>query len=442
MAQLLRVRLPRDIYVQMRADLMRPHTHAGERVGFLSTSLKTYADRTSLLLVTGYQHVEDAHYIPDQNVGARISSTAIRTTMQRVLDTHLGAFHVHIHGHKGTPWLSRTDNRELPRLVNSLRVADPNQAHGIFLMSEDMCNCWVWLPGAKEPTTPELVTIVGFPLEIINPKGWPVGDAKERFSRQSFLGPQSQALLETVRIGIVGLGGGGSHIVQQLAHIGVQHFNCFDGDVVDDSNLNRLVGALASDPSCQTPKIEVAQRVITGLTPEADIVVHRGHWQEHAELLEQCDLVFGSVDTFAGRRNLEATCRRYLIPYIDIGMDVHIVGDEPPRMAGQVLLSLPGQPCMHCLGFLNEKRLAQEAARYGEAGGRPQVVWPNGVLASTATGLAIELLTSWTGRKDQTVYLSYDGNTGSVTPHPRLAYMDNQVCSHFPLNEVGPPVWR
>ena len=30
---------------------------------------------------------------------------------------------------------------------------------------------------------------------------------------------------------------------------------------------------------------------------------------------------------------------------------------------------------MHCFGFLNEQNLAQEAARYGDAGERPQVVW-------------------------------------------------------------------
>jgi hypothetical protein len=36
-----------------------------------------------------------------------------------------------------------------------------------------------------------------------------------------------------------------------------------------------------------------------------------------------------------------------------------------------------------------------EAEKYGAAGSRPQVVWPNGVLASTAVGLAVQLLTPW-----------------------------------------------
>ena len=57
-------------------------------------------------------------------------------------------------------------------------------------------------------------------------------------------------------------------------------------------------------------------------------MTHQGKWQERPDLMDQCDVVFGCVDTFAGRRDLEAECRRYLIPYIDIGMDVHKVGDD------------------------------------------------------------------------------------------------------------------
>lgn len=60
------------------------------------------------------------------------------------------------------------------------------------------------------------------------------------------------------------------------------------------------------------------------------------------------------------------------------------VDNEPPRMSGQVIASIPGLPCMKCYGFLNESVFAEEAMRYGAAGVRPQVIWPNAVLASTA----------------------------------------------------------
>lgn len=106
-------------------------------------------------------------------------------------------------------------------------------------------------------------------------------------------------------------------------------------------------------------------------------------------------------------------------------------------MAGQVIVSLPGGPCMRCLGFLTEEKLAREAARYGAAGPRAQVVWSNGVLASSAVGVAMQLLTTWAGA---TVcpYLSYDANLGVVRPHPRLEFVSTS-CSHFPADAVGAP---
>ena len=63
---------------------------------------------------------------------------------------------------------------------------------------------------------------------------------------------------------------------------------------------------------------------------------------------------------------------------------------------------------------MTEEKLAQEAALYGRAGFRPQVIWPNGVLASTAVGLAVDIVTGWTGRALPFAYLVYDGNQGTV----------------------------
>src|SRR5208282_851819 len=115
------------------------------------------------------------------------------------------------------------------------------------------------------------------------------------------------------------------------------------------------------------------------------------------------------------REQLERFARRHLIPYIDIGMDVHDLGCSEFLIAGQVVLSMPGGPCLRCAGLITDERVAAEANRYGAAGGRPQVVWSNGVLASTAVGIVVQLLTPWSGKPPQFIYLDYDGNCGTVT---------------------------
>jgi hypothetical protein len=263
----------------------------------------------------------------------------------------------------------------------------------------------------------------------------------DRFSRQSFLGPQSKLLIESTRVGIVGLGGGGSHVAQQLAHVGVVDFVIYDGDRIEDTNLNRLIGATEDDVRKVLPKTDIATRLIKGVRGAARVMAIGKRWQVDPIPLRSCDVVFGSVDTFLGRHELEVLCRRYLIPYIDIGMDVHIVPLAPPRMAGQVIASIPGHPCMRCLYFLNDGVLGAEAARYGDVGGVPQVVWANGQLASAAVGMWIDMLTGWTGSSEMPIYLSYDGNKGLVTPH-RLTQYAAVTCPHYPFYECGDPVLK
>jgi hypothetical protein len=262
--------------------------------------------------------------------------------------------------------------------------------------------------------------------------------SKDRYARQSFLGGEAEEQIARCTIAVVGLGGGGSHIVQQLAHIGFQRYVIFDDDIVEESNLNRLVGTTCADVTAGTPKVEVAKRVIHGLQPDAIVRDVRSKWQQSPEHLRECQIVFGCVDSYKAREEIEITCRRYLMHYIDIGMDVH--GSQPPVIGGQVILSSPSRPCMKCMGFLTEDKLAREAARYGNAGGRPQVVWSNGVLASTAVGLAVDLVTNWTKRDRSHGYLVFEGNEGSLKESLTLRNVRSSQCLHFSEGRVGDPV--
>lgn len=258
----------------------------------------------------------------------------------------------------------------------------------------------------------------------------------DRFSRQSFLGAHAEDVLATASIGIVGLGGGGSHVVQQLAHLGFKRYTLFDHDSVEESNLNRLVGATEADAKAGTPKVLVARRMVTGLVSDAVVAEHIRRWQDAVAALQACDLVFGCVDSLGEREQLERACRRYLIPFIDIGLDVASGPGCPPYLTGQVIMSMPGGPCMRCLGFLTDALLATEARGYGAAGPRPQVVFANGVLASLAVGHAVALLTGWTGTAAPKAYLEYRGNDGTVQPSERLRFVP-ACCPHFPAGELG-----
>ncbi|RZK40747.1 MAG: ThiF family adenylyltransferase [Pedobacter sp.] len=263
----------------------------------------------------------------------------------------------------------------------------------------------------------------------------------EVYIRQSFLGKNSERNFDNLRVGIVGLGGGGSHIAQQLAHLGVKNITLFDDDVIEASNLNRLVGGKYADLLSQESKCTIARRLILEILPSANIVEVISKWQLRAEELQKCDVIFGCVDTYSARQQLEAECRRYLIPLIDIGMDIHGIGTNEKFLSGQIILSMPGMPGMQNMGFLTEEKLATEAAKYGNVGGRPQVIWPNGVLASSAIGVFVDIVTGWTGQDDKLIYLSYDGNAGTLSPHVRLNFIDRSI-NEFDIKETGKAMFK
>lgn len=257
-------------------------------------------------------------------------------------------------------------------------------------------------------------------------------------TRQGFLGSGSEERLRGLCVGIVGLGGGGSHIAQQLAHVGVGQLRLFDPDRIEASNLNRLVGGTISDVAANRHKTFIAARQIRRILPSARIVQVSKRWQLGAEALRSCDLIFGCVDSFGERQQLEEAARRFTTPYIDIGMDVlHHEGEH--QIVGQVVLSMPGHWCLRCMGIVRDQDIAREAQRYGAAGAKPQVVWPNGQLASAAVGIAIQLATPWHGRHVESVLLEYDGNIGSLTASTALAALA-PYCPHFQdVNSVGDP---
>ncbi|MDE0146289.1 MAG: ThiF family adenylyltransferase [Nitrospira sp.] len=263
-----------------------------------------------------------------------------------------------------------------------------------------------------------------------------------RFVRQSFLGVNSEAVLDATTVGLVGLGGGGSHIVQQFAHIGIGRYVLADHDRIDFTNTTRLVGGTLKDIKNKMWKTEIAARLIRSLQPNAAIIQIRDKWQTATDQLKGCDLILGAVDSFVERDQLERFARRHLIPYIDIGMDVHDLRENGFLISGQVILSTPGNPCLWCCGLITDKQLKQEATQYGLAGGRPQVIWPNGILASTAVGLAIQVITPWFKNPPEFAYVEYDGNKGIVSTSARIKILKNQTCKHHPADEVGDPFFN
>jgi hypothetical protein len=431
----IQIRIPKSIYKLMHEDVIREHAHAFERIGFLYTT-SLLVDGNRLILAKRYVPVNDEDYIEDDSVGARINSNAIRKSMQTLLDNKEGCFHVHLHNHTGHPNPSLIDEEGIPGIVEGFGNISPKQAHGYIILSKNSMFATVKFGKEEVYRKPSKISIVGNPMKFIYPKTTKKSKLKSN-DRQSFLGDDYQENFDNIKVGIIGYGGGGSHIGQQLAHLGVKNICIFDHDRIELSNLNRLVGAQMQDVKKQEFKTDIAKRVINGINPKARVEAVNDKWQNKSELLQSCDVVIGCVDSYSERNQLEAECRRYLIPYIDIGMDVKLI-DDGYAMFGQVILSMPGKMCMQCTGFLSDEKLGIEAAKYGDVGSRPQVVWSNGVLASSAIGVFVNIVTGWSKKSNENVYFEYDGNLGFLREHPRVRF-SSVNCEHYFMENIGKP---
>ena len=76
-----------------------------------------------------------------------------------------------------------------------------------------------------------------------------------RFDRQeSFFGKAGQEKLRHASVAIVGVGGLGTHVAQQLALLGIGKLALIDHEELSETNRNRYVSARHDDPISGSPK--------------------------------------------------------------------------------------------------------------------------------------------------------------------------------------------
>ena len=182
--------------------------------------------------------------------------------------------------------------------------------------------------------------------------------------RQSFLGANSEQRLAEMTVGLVGLGGGNSTSPSSSRTPASAHFVLADADYISLTNLNRLIGGTWWHVLKRTAKVAIMKRMILAINPKARVEIHRKQWQLAGDALKRCEIIVGGLDNVRGKDELDAFCRRFLIPYVDQGMDVHkLDGGHGHLVAGQVVLSEPGSPCLRCMGIVTDAALAEESRK-------------------------------------------------------------------------------
>ena len=241
----------------------------------------------------------------------------------------------------------------------------------------------------------------------------------ERYVRQILaLGDAGQRILETVHVAIVGLGGLGSLVAEQLAHLGVRRFTVVDNDRLETTNLNRLVGAKRSDVG--RLKVDIAARNIRGISRASKVerIPRNVRESEALDALKLADFIFGCVDSDSARLILNELALAYQVPYIDSGVGIAAIEGRIAEAGGRVIVWVPGRPCLLCAAEIDVRIAAEELENedqrrfrreHGYVSGAdvpaPSVISLNATVASIAV---TEFLALATGVRQSQCYTYYD----------------------------------
>lgn len=208
---------------------------------------------------------------------------------------------------------------------------------------------------------------------------------EERYARNiPALSAAECEILRQKRVLVVGCGGLGGHILDQLARIGVGSIRAVDGDVFEETNLNRQL--LSAVPLLGVSKAKAAADHIGRVNPAVKVeAVEAFLTEDNADaLVAGCDIVMDALDNIPSRKILAAACERAGIPYIYGAIQGWVA---------QAAVSMPGDALIEKL-FPEEVELRDKSV----------LSFTPALCASMQTALCVKMLT---GRAVETGRIFY-----------------------------------
>ncbi len=267
---------------------------------------------------------------------------------------------------------------------------------------------------------------------------------QERFDRQLRLfGREGQDRIAESYVTIVGNGGTGAHAAQQLAFLGVRRFGLIDADHATSSSRNRLIGIRRDDAKHETPKVEIVERLIRQIEPDAEItIVYDTFLSIRGEAeMGKATAIFGCVDRDGARLLINEFACAYDKPLFDVATDTDLENGHV-TFGGRLMVRTGPGACLYCMGLLDRnairrdlsspERRAEEDRMYGvrrdalgEVG--PSVISLNGTLVSLAVTEFMVFVTG-TPRPPKRL-LRYDGFRGIVLETKDPPFGDCPYCT-------------
>lgn len=160
-----------------------------------------------------------------------------------------------------------------------------------------------------------------------------IDDEVSKRTKQAF-GGGTLRILQSMKVGVIGISGTGSPVVEQLYRLGVGSLLLVDGDIVKKHNVGRIYNSSLDDATEQRKKVDVLHDAIVRSRMKTEVEVIGKSILNHDVLLRlaECDVLFGCMDSIEGRDILNRLSVFYSIPYFDLGVQLN--ADEENGISG------------------------------------------------------------------------------------------------------------
>jgi len=328
---------------------------SAESAAYLLCGLSESMQETRLL-VRKVIPVEPDDILESSATHMRIAARSFLRAMKRANSS--GTCFAFVHSHP--PWMqghSRQDDEEERALFRTAY----NRIHGagiqaslVYSDSEKPVGR-VWLEsGQTEPIN--VIRVIGDRFRLLYPPGALDEIALDigRFDRQvRAFGPGIQTLLSRMNVGVVGAGGTGSCVIEQLIRLGVGTITIADGQTFEGSNVTRVYGSRTGDDGIAKTNLVERLGSHIGMGTRIIPVARPITFQSALKPFRDCDVIFGCTDDQWGRSLLARLSIYYYIPVFDMGVKIDSECGALNSVQGRVTTLIPGAACLFCRRRIN-----------------------------------------------------------------------------------------
>jgi molybdopterin/thiamine biosynthesis adenylyltransferase len=365
------IRITEQDYDRCRAAVLKDLPK--ESAAFLLAGHKVIGPSEELI-VRRMVEIPKTEYRIQENYHLDISPRAINGLIALCEQNNLGV--VLCHSHPTDSSYSPSDDHGEKRIAASIWKNIPNVPVGSLLISpaEVRARIWTHRKGHKPVSS---VTILGRHIRtlFLNERWQRSNNPTDIYDRQVLaFGSAGQDIISNAKIAVVGLGGTGSPVAEQLTRMGVKDIVLIDPDFFAPSNITRVYGSTYAHAYKKLLRVYHERRkkiskvdLISKHLKSIDPTVHIQSFQDSvvktatAKALLDRDVIFCCTDEHWGRSVVNQVSYQYLIPVIDMGVRIDAKENKIRGAFGSVHVLKPDKPCLWCYEFLSADRIRNES---------------------------------------------------------------------------------